>query len=152
MRRYESLYILKPDLPTEETEELCQKFTDIIADHKGNLIKEDKWGVRTLAYEVKKHNRGYYVLLDYAGDKSIIQELERIFKLHENVIRFITLVTDEHFTSQKMEAVIKAEEEKKSSRAPEPEAKEEAEDTDHTETETEKTETASSESIEGEEQ
>jgi small subunit ribosomal protein S6 len=105
MRRYESIYVLRPDLSDEDLDTVRQKFTDIITNNGGHLILEDRWGSRTLAYEVKKQTRGYYVLLDYAADKNVVAELERNFKLHESVIRFLTVVTDRAITLEKLEAL-----------------------------------------------
>jgi small subunit ribosomal protein S6 len=105
MRRYESIYVLQPDLSDGDLETVRQKFIDIITNNNGHLILENKWGTRTLAYEVKKQTKGYYVLLDYAADKSAVAELERNFKLHESVIRFLTIVTDKAITPEKLEAL-----------------------------------------------
>jgi small subunit ribosomal protein S6 len=105
MRRYESIYVLRPDLSDEDIDSVRQKFNDIITNNGGRIILEDKWGLRTLAYEVQKHTRGYYVLLDYAADKDVVAELERNFKLHESVIRFLTVVVDRSLTPEKIETL-----------------------------------------------
>ena len=92
MRRYETIYIVRPDLPDEEVEGLCQRFAKIITDHGGRVIQEDRWGTRTMAYTVKKLRKGYYVFLDYVSEPDAVLELERNFKMVENVIRFLTVL------------------------------------------------------------
>jgi small subunit ribosomal protein S6 len=92
MHRYETIYILRPDLPDEEVEGLCQRFTKIITDRGGRVIQEDRWGSRSMAYVVKKLRKGYYVFLDYVSDRDTVFELERNFKMVENVIRFMTVL------------------------------------------------------------
>ena len=109
MRRYECIYILKPDLSPEQIDDLCKRFSDIVSDHSGTLITEDRWGLKTLAYEVKKYSKGYYVLLDYAAEKNVTVELERNFKMLENVIRFLTVLTEEEITPEQLQALLSSE-------------------------------------------
>ena len=106
MRRYECIYILKPDLSPEQIDDLCKRFTDIISDHGGTLIMEDRWGLKSLAYEVKKYSKGYYVLLDYAAEKDVTVELERNFKMLENVIRFLSVLTEEEITPEQLQSLL----------------------------------------------
>ena len=103
MRRYETIYILRPDLSEEEIETFCQRFTKVITDHGGTVLKEDRWGVRTLAYIVKKYRKGYYVLLDYAANPDALAELERTFKMIENVIRFFSMLKEEEVDLEALE-------------------------------------------------
>jgi len=119
MRRYESIYVLRPDLSDEDMDPIRQKFNDIITNNGGRIILEDKWGLRMLAYEVQKHTRGYYVLLDYAADKDVVAELERNLKLHESVIRFLTVVVDKALTLEKIEALSMPRQAQSESLAPE---------------------------------
>ena len=109
MRRYECIYIFKPDLSPEQIDDLCKRFTDIISENGGTLIQEDRWGLKTLAYEVKKFSKGYYVLLDYAAEKNVTVELERNFKMLENVIRFLTVLTEEEVTPEQLQALLTSE-------------------------------------------
>ena len=103
MRRYETIYILRPDLSEEEIEAFCQRFTKVITDHGGTVLNEDRWGVRTLAYIVKKYRKGYYVLLDYAANPDALAELERTFKMIENVIRFFSMLKEEEVDLEALE-------------------------------------------------
>jgi small subunit ribosomal protein S6 len=91
MRQYETIYIIKPSLPDEEYEETIGKFNGIIEKNQGVMIKADKWGERTLAYELKKFNKGYYVLLEYCGDAALTKELERLFRLDDKILKYQTV-------------------------------------------------------------
>jgi len=91
MRQYETIYILKPSLPDEVYEEVIGKFNAIIEKNQGVMIKMDKWGERTLAYELKKFNKGFYVLLEYCGDAILPKELERLFRLDDKVLKYQTV-------------------------------------------------------------
>jgi len=115
MRRYETIYILRPDLPEEEIESLSQRFTKVITDHGGKVLNEDRWGVRTLAYIVKKQRKGYYVLLDFVAESDALAELERTFKMIENVIRFFSMLKETDVDLEALEELLK-EKQKKPSR------------------------------------
>ncbi|MBW2096057.1 MAG: 30S ribosomal protein S6 [Deltaproteobacteria bacterium] len=91
MRQYETIYILKPSLPDEVYEEVIGKFNAIIEKNQGVMIKTDKWGERTLAYELKKFNKGFYVLLEYCGGAALTKELERLFRLDDKVLKYQTV-------------------------------------------------------------
>ncbi|MBI4777024.1 MAG: 30S ribosomal protein S6 [Deltaproteobacteria bacterium] len=107
MRRYETIYILRPDLPEDEIEALCQRLTKVITDHGGKVLSEDRWGLRTLAYIVKKHRKGYYVLLDYVAKSDALAELERTFKMIENVIRFFSMLKQTDVDPAALEEMMK---------------------------------------------
>jgi len=91
MRQYETIYILKPSLPDEAYEEVVGKFNAIIEKNQGVMIKTDKWGEKTLAYELNKFNKGFYVLLEYCGDAALTKELERLFRLDDKVLKYQTV-------------------------------------------------------------
>ena len=112
MRRYECIYILKPDLPTEAIDELGSRFREVIEQNGGRIINEDHWGIKSLAYEVKKLTRGYYILLDYAADGTVATELERNFKMLEDVIRFQTILQDESVSEDSLDELIESVKEK----------------------------------------
>src|SRR5262245_54705157 len=109
MQKYETLYILEPQLSDEQVDEIVRTFEAVIPDHKGTVIKTDKWGKRKLAYRVGKHWEGHYVLYEYEGDGAIQRELERRMKIHDNVIRYLTTTIDPRMAA---ELVRKAEREK----------------------------------------
>lgn len=91
MRYYETIYIINPDLSDDETKEVITKFNDLLEKNKGVIIKVDEWGRRTLAYAIKKFNKGYYVLLQYCGEGNIIAGIERGLRLDEKILQYQTV-------------------------------------------------------------
>jgi small subunit ribosomal protein S6 len=106
MRHYETLYLLNPDLPEDEYKAEISKFNEIIEKHNGELIKMEEWGKRSLAYDVKKFDRGFYVLLDFCGDGPLIAEIERVFKLDERVLKYQTLKLSDHADLEALRASV----------------------------------------------
>jgi len=92
MRRYETVFILDPDLGEEVRNQRYDKVKEIIGAYKGVLIEFDDWGVRKLAYEIRKKTRGQYVRVDYCGDGTLIAELERNFRLDDKFLKFMTII------------------------------------------------------------
>lgn len=91
MRYYETLYIINPDLPDDDYRVVVTKFTDLVGKNKGVVTKVDEWGTKSLAYAVKKFNRGSYVLLQYCGEPGITAELKREMSLDDRVIKYQTI-------------------------------------------------------------
>jgi small subunit ribosomal protein S6 len=108
MRYYETLYIINPDLPEEEYKDVLDKFNSLIENSGGMVIKVDEWGKKTLAYDVKKFNKGYYVLLQYCGEPDVLTELKRIFKLDERILKYQTIKLSNNANPEALKA--KAEE------------------------------------------
>ncbi len=94
MRKYETIFVLKPNLEEAKKIELVEKFKAIIAAD-GEVLKVDEWGQRRLAYEIEKLREGYYVLVDFKANPTLPQELERNFKISEDVIRYIVINREE---------------------------------------------------------
>jgi len=90
MRKYETLFVLKPNLDEAKRIELIEKFKAIIATD-GEIVKVDEWGQKRLAYEIEKLREGYYVLVDFKANPTLPQELERNFKIADEVIRYIVV-------------------------------------------------------------
>jgi len=88
MRYYETLYLINPNLADEDYSDVVTKFNDLVEKNKGVIVKVDEWGKKTLAYEIKKFDKGYYVLLSYCGDPDLITVLKREFKLDERIIKY----------------------------------------------------------------
>ena len=103
MRRYETIFIAHADLPEEEINGLVERYSTIIKDRQGILIKAEKWGKRKLAYEIKKHTRGSYVLIDFAGTAAIVTELERNLRIGDKILKFMTVKTQETVNLQALE-------------------------------------------------
>lgn len=95
MRRYETVFILDPDLGEEVRNQRYDKVKEIITAYKGTMIEFDDWGVRKLAYDIRKKTRGQYVRLDYCGDGTLVSKLERNFRLDDKFLKFMTIILGE---------------------------------------------------------
>lgn len=124
MRRYETVFILNPDLSEEQHKPLYDKLTGIVSDAEGKLVKLDEWGHKRLAYEVKKQTRGYYVLMDLCGDGALVKEIERNLRLDDRVLKYMTILKDESVDLEALEAEIEAAKEEKEKLEPAPQADE----------------------------
>jgi len=91
MTCYETLFVVKPTLTDEETAVQIAKIKEIVANNGGELIATDDMGMRKLAYQVEKNDRGYYTVLFYKAEGTLIKELERNLKINEDVIKFLTV-------------------------------------------------------------
>ncbi len=105
MRRYETLFIVDPELTDESLKEVAQKFTDIVLADNGHIIKYDEWGKRKLAYPVRKREYGFYILLDYCGPSDIVNELERNMRIDERVLKYITVKLSDSFDLEDLEKI-----------------------------------------------
>ncbi len=94
MRRYETIIIIDPDLTEESRAPIFERFNDIFKQQNGFLIETDDWGVKKLAYEIKKRTRGYYTRLDYCGGGDLVNELERFCRIDDKVLKYMTVVLD----------------------------------------------------------
>ncbi|MEE0776899.1 MAG: 30S ribosomal protein S6 [Bacillota bacterium] len=91
MRNYETMYVLRPDMDEEQVNAAVEKFSGIIAANGGEVTKVEHWGKRRLAYEVQKLREGYYVLCYFTAGADLPKELERNFKISDEVIRFLVV-------------------------------------------------------------
>ncbi|MDK9710219.1 30S ribosomal protein S6 [Acidaminobacter sp.] len=94
MRNYETIFILKPTLEEEVRKELINKFTSIISAN-GEVVKIEEWGNRKLAYEIEKFRDGYYVLVNFNAAPSLPMELERNYRIADDVIRYMIVNLDD---------------------------------------------------------
>src|SRR5688572_28293800 len=90
-REYETIYVLRPDAGREASEKISDRVRDVISKQRGSLTRVENWGVRKLAYPVRKHSRGVYVYLKYAGDGALVSELERNLRLQDSVLKYQTV-------------------------------------------------------------
>ncbi|WP_054958306.1 30S ribosomal protein S6 [Paenibacillus dakarensis] len=88
MRKYEVMYIIRPDLEQEAVQATVEKFQGIISNG-GEITKHDVMGKRRLAYEIKKFRDGVFVLVNFNGTPEVIAELERLMKISDEVIRYL---------------------------------------------------------------
>ena len=116
MKRYETIYIVNPNLDTDSLSEVVTKFSDLIKKLKGSLFKIQEWGKRKLAYEVKRFDKGYYIVLDFCGLPDTVRELERNLKLDDRILKYLTVNIDE---DDKPDELIKKEEKNKEEKAEE---------------------------------
>ncbi len=100
LREYETIYILRPDLPESTISDVNKKIRGIIESSGGQLLKVENWGKRRLAYEVKKHFKGTYLFWNYLGKAGLVDEVERNLKIADSVIRFYTVKMDENVDPQ----------------------------------------------------
>ena len=89
MREYEAMYIAKPDLEEEQYTQIVEKYNALIQSNGGEIIKCEPWGKKRLAYEIEKLHEGYYVLVHFNGEPDLPQELERNFKIADEIIRYL---------------------------------------------------------------
>ncbi|OPY10219.1 MAG: 30S ribosomal protein S6 [Syntrophus sp. PtaB.Bin001] len=108
MRRYETVVITPANLPEEEMTSLIDRYSSIITDRKGAVVKIDRWGVRKLAYDIKKQSRGAYVLYDFAATSDVVLELERNLKIDDSILKFMTVMTDPETNAEKIMKEISA--------------------------------------------
>ena len=94
MRRYETIFIADNDLSEEDRSPIFEKLKDLIQQHGGLLVMVDEWGGKKLAYEIKKKARGYYVRLDYCGSGTLVNEIERFFRIDDRILKFMTVLLD----------------------------------------------------------
>jgi len=94
MRQYETGFILSPALSEEETARFIEQMSEVVTQKQGQLVKQDIWGKRKLAYPIRRFNEGFYVFFTYEGEGEIAAELERRFKQSASVIRFLTVKKD----------------------------------------------------------
>jgi small subunit ribosomal protein S6 len=94
MRKYETLFVLKANTDEESRAALIEKFTGIIKSD-GEVTKVDEWGTRKLAYEIEKLNEGYYVLVDFKASSELPRELERNFRISDDVLRYVVINKEE---------------------------------------------------------
>ena len=91
MALYESVIIGRQDLTTSQFETIIEKFISVIVSLKGEIKKRESWGLRNLAYKINKNRKGHYILLNIDGPAEAIVEYERLMRLDEDIIRFLTI-------------------------------------------------------------
>lgn len=95
MKRYETTYILRPNLGEDQFAEIIERANGIVKNDGGAIIQLERWGTRKLAYEIRKETSGHYVYFDYAAPGTTVRELERIFRLDDRVLRYLTIKLDD---------------------------------------------------------
>src|SRR5690606_29247289 len=96
MQQYESVIILTPLLSEEVAKEVITKFRTILTEGGAEIVHEDNWGLRKLAYPIEKKSTGYYHLTEFKAPGELISKLEVFYKRDERVMRFLTVSLDKH--------------------------------------------------------
>ena len=95
MRLYESVFIARQDISTGQVDALCEEFEGIITAGGGKILKKEYWGLKTLAYRIKKNRKGHYILFNIEADAATMDEYDRKLGLNEDVIRVLTIKTED---------------------------------------------------------
>lgn len=95
MRFYETTFIARQDLPQTQVDNLTTYFSDLIKGEGGEVLFTENWGLRQLAYKVKKNKKGHYVFLALKAPPAVIAEMERQMRFNEDILRYLSVQTDE---------------------------------------------------------
>lgn len=88
MRKYELMYIIRPDIEQEAVDGTIEKFQGII-NHGGEITNHEVMGKRRLAYEINKFREGIYILVNFEANKEVVAELERVMRISDEIIRYL---------------------------------------------------------------
>lgn len=91
---YENVFIARQDLTPAKVSELTDKFAGVIESMGGKVTKRENWGLRNLAYKIQKNRKGYYMLMNLDAPAEAVVEMERLMRLDENLIRYLTVKVD----------------------------------------------------------
>ncbi len=103
MRRYEQVCILRPSLSEEEITRIIDTTTQLIQEDEGSIIFLNRWGMRKLAYPIKKEGQGYYVLCDFAASPEVVSEIERKYRIDDAVLKYLTVKIDDAISAEEIE-------------------------------------------------
>lgn len=95
MNKYESVIIIRPNKTADEIKSIIEDMKNLIIKNNGNFEKVENLGLKKLAYEIKKCKEGYYAVLYFEADASVITELERMYRITEDIIKFMTIKKDD---------------------------------------------------------
>jgi small subunit ribosomal protein S6 len=96
MPLYEHVMIARQDLSNSQAEGLIEHFGAVLSDNGGKLVDQEYWGVKTMAYKINKNRKGHYAFLRSDAPSSAVQEMERLMRLHDDVMRVLTIKVEEH--------------------------------------------------------
>ena len=96
MALYEHVFISRQDLSNAQAEGLIEHFSAVLSDNDGKVVDQEYWGLKTMAYKINKNRKGHYAFLKSDAPSSAVQEMERLLRLHEDVMRVMTIRVDEH--------------------------------------------------------
>ncbi|MDD6895725.1 MAG: 30S ribosomal protein S6 [Prevotellaceae bacterium] len=96
MNQYETVFILTPVLSDEQMKETVAKFKKLLTDNGAEILNEEAWGLKKMAYAIQKKSTGFYCLLEFKAEPSIVSKLEVNYRRDEKVIRFMTVKLDKY--------------------------------------------------------
>ena len=99
LKNYETVFILTPLLNEAQVQETVEKFRQVLKENSAEIIHEENWGLRKLAYPIQKKSTGFYILIEFKGPAEIVDQLEIAYRRDEKVVRFLTTVLDKHALS-----------------------------------------------------
>lgn len=116
LNQYETVFIMTPVLSEEQMMETVNKFKKILTDNGSEIVHENNWGLRKLAYPIQKKNTGFYYLIEFKATGDLIGKVETDFRRDERIMRFLTVKLDKHSIAysekKRKNAALKKEEEK----------------------------------------
>lgn len=96
MPLYEHVMIARQDLSSTQAESLIEHFGTVLSDNGGKLVDFEYWGIKTMAYKINKNRKGHYAFMRSDAPAPAVQEMERLMRLHDDVMRVLTIKVDEH--------------------------------------------------------
>jgi small subunit ribosomal protein S6 len=96
MPLYEHVFIARQDLSNTQAEALIEHFSTVLADNGGKVVESEYWGVKTMAYKINKNRKGHYAFVKSDAPASAVLEMERLMRLHDDVMRVLTIKVDAH--------------------------------------------------------
>ena len=96
MPLYEHVMIARQDLSNAQAEGLIEHFGAILSDNGGKVVESEYWGVKTMAYKINKNRKGHYAFLRTDAPSAAVQEMERLMRLHDDVMRVLTIKVEAH--------------------------------------------------------
>lgn len=106
MRRYETIFILRPSQSEDEVNTIIENTKKVILDEKGAIIGLYRWGLKKLAYTIKKETQGQYVFCDFAGTPAAVAEIERKFRIDDAVLKYLTIKIADSITDEEIQKAI----------------------------------------------
>lgn len=113
MNQYETVFILTPVLSDEQMKEAVSKFRKVLTDNGGEIINEENWGLKKMAYAIQKKSTGFYCLIEFRAEPEVIKTLEVAYRREEKVIRFMTIKLDKYaaeYAEKRRSKLVKTEE------------------------------------------
>ena len=96
MPLYEHVFIARQDLSNAQAEELVEHFGAVLADNGGKVVESEYWGIKTMAYRINKNRKGHYAFLQTDAPAPAVQEMERLMRLHDDIMRVLTIKVAKH--------------------------------------------------------